>query len=459
MAWSFERDGKRFVALGDLVMPDGVLGYAGSINFSARDVLSSLQKLEALQADLILPGHGPVTSPERYLAAGIAVGRHVGWGKIAPEEPDPRFRLTQPNVSVVAWNRQIGGADFGDFNGDGLCDVAIVRPRDEGSELEFFLNHQGVFDAEPDQGLDTPAREPNELRAVQLDGDGRSDFLVGGQTSLLLVSDGEFPRFTSQEILVGEPHRAYQVDFDGDGQAEWIVAAKFGGFHQLTELRDGRRGSNPLPWPKRGPYVDIAERDFDGDGRIDVVDSYGQLFLRGADRKLPQAPTSQLLLAGEDWSFFALADFNADRRPDLALSSFATNPSRLHVFYHTGRAGEPFAAQPDAVLDLEPLLGMERPPLLRDSMCTADYDGDGVEDLLLARGQDRQIVVFLGGEQGLDARRSVQLALDYRLHHDTRIHAADFDGDGRTDIASLGYVNTGVGASGPLAVYIFHQRR
>jgi hypothetical protein len=111
------------------------------------------------------------------------------------------------------------------------------------------------------------------------------------------------------------------------------------------------------------------------------------------------------------------------------------------------------------VLDLEPLLGMERPPLLRDSMCTADYDGDGVEDLLLARGQDRQIVVFLGGEQGLDARRSVQLALDYRLHHDTRIHAADFDGDGRTDIASLGYVNTGVGASGPLAVYIFHQRR
>src|SRR5439155_18257999 len=38
MAWQFEKSGKKFVAFGDLIMPRGVLGYSGSVNFSARDV-------------------------------------------------------------------------------------------------------------------------------------------------------------------------------------------------------------------------------------------------------------------------------------------------------------------------------------------------------------------------------------------------------------------------------------
>ena len=35
MAWHFEKGGKSYVAFGDLIMPRGVLGYSGSINFSA----------------------------------------------------------------------------------------------------------------------------------------------------------------------------------------------------------------------------------------------------------------------------------------------------------------------------------------------------------------------------------------------------------------------------------------
>lgn len=102
MAWMFETGGKRYVAFGDLIMPGGVLGYDGSINFSATDVLASLRKLDAQKPDNVLPGHGPEGDPGRYLAAGIDVGVHVGWGKIRPERPDPYFRMTQANVRVVA---------------------------------------------------------------------------------------------------------------------------------------------------------------------------------------------------------------------------------------------------------------------------------------------------------------------------------------------------------------------
>src|SRR4029077_1003752 len=73
MAWRFEKEGKSFVSFGDLIMPRGVLGYSGSINFSAKDVLSSLRKLRALKPDIVLPGHGAIGGPENYLGAGIEV--------------------------------------------------------------------------------------------------------------------------------------------------------------------------------------------------------------------------------------------------------------------------------------------------------------------------------------------------------------------------------------------------
>jgi len=110
MAWQFEKSGKKFVAFGDLIMPRGVLGYSGSVNFSARDALSSLRKLRDLEADLVLPGHGAVEGPANYFQAGIDVGTAVGWGFIKPERPDPRFRITQKNVLVVGWGQQATSA-------------------------------------------------------------------------------------------------------------------------------------------------------------------------------------------------------------------------------------------------------------------------------------------------------------------------------------------------------------
>ncbi len=85
MGWMFTKEDKKYIAFGDLIMPNGPLGYAGSINFSARDVLASLRKLQALKPDVALPGHGPVGDPSRYIKAGIDVGVRDGWGKIPPE--------------------------------------------------------------------------------------------------------------------------------------------------------------------------------------------------------------------------------------------------------------------------------------------------------------------------------------------------------------------------------------
>ena len=56
-------------------------------------------------------------------------------------------------------------------------------------------------------------------------------------------------------------------------------------------------------------------------------------------------------------------------------------------------------------------------------------------------------------------KRSVTIPLEYRLHYETGLHVADFNGDGVPDLACLGYTSTGVGQSGPLAVYVWKQAR
>src|SRR5262249_22779125 len=150
MAWRFEKGGKSYVSFGDLIMPRGVLGYSGSINFSARDALASLRKLQALAPDVVLPGHGSPGGPGNYLKAGIDVAVAGGWGLIRPERPDPHFRISQKNVVVVAWNVSATSAAFGDIDGDGRPDVAVVVPAGEGTLVQVYLNKGGKFAATPD---------------------------------------------------------------------------------------------------------------------------------------------------------------------------------------------------------------------------------------------------------------------------------------------------------------------
>jgi glyoxylase-like metal-dependent hydrolase (beta-lactamase superfamily II) len=463
MGWLFERGGKKYVAIGDLIMPDGVLGYSGSINFSATDVLASLRKLEALNVDYILPGHGPITSPERYVAAGIGVGRHVGWGKMRPETPDPRFGLKQKNVIVVAWNLNQTSADFGDLDGDGWPDVAVVVPDGKGAVVKLFLNQRGKFADQPDLELAVPSvEEPTKLRVRELNGDGRLDLFVGGRTSALMLSHDKFPSFETTTLSLGEGNQARRVELSGDGQADIVVDAKFGTFAKVGP-RMGELAHTQEVSPKvTGPYLDLFTGDVNGDGRSDLVFSYGQIFLRSGDGKLPSEPTTKLTAAKDrDWCYFAVGDFNGDKRPDLA---FFTSPQEVplaSVYYNTGQSEAPFRIAPSATFDLADPPGEKKNqhPYLRDSVATADWDGDGMLDLVIGKGQDNSVLILPGGPQGLDDARRTKVFFDYRIHYETGMFVGDFNGDGKPDCACLGYTNTGVGVGGPLATYIYLQQR
>ena len=436
-------------------MPRGVLGYSGSINFSARDVLASLRKLQALKPDVVLPGHGAVGGPADTLAAGIDVARAGGWGLIEPEKPDPYFRITQKNVVVAAWNIGATSAAFGDIDGDGRPDVVVVAPDGDGAVVKIFLNKGGKFDEKPDHEIVLPdLAQPSKVRVLPAAGRA-ADLFVAGKSAALLVADGKLPKYKVLRIDLADAHQVRFLD-DGD-RRQALVAGRFSGLHLLDTTADKPRLTRFKP-EVSGPYLDVRLVDLNGDGRTDLVTSYGHVYLRGADGELPTEPTLRLPVEKGEWHYLAVGDFNGDKRPDVVLLSYGmSGQASARVFYNRGKADRPFDEKPDAVIPLNPAKKGDPFTLLRDSPVVCDWDGDGFDDLVIGRGQSQEVLILLGGRDGLDVKRSQTISLDYRVHYETGLFVGDFDGDCRPDLAAFGYTLTGVGWNGPPAAYIWLQ--
>src|SRR5262249_3825455 len=304
--------------------------------------------------------------------------------------------------------------------------------------------------------------EASKLRVRELNGDGRLDLFVGGRSSTLLLSREKFPLFESISLSLGEGNHARRIDLAGDGKPDVVVDAKFGTFARVGPRMGDAAPLQEISPKVTGPYLDVWSGDINGDGGSDLVFSYGQIFLRSADGKLPAEPTFQLPAAKDrDWCYFAVGDFNADARPDLVFFTAREEVPSASVFYNTGKSAAPFPLVASATFDLADPPGEKKNqhPYLRDTVTAADWNGDGALDLVIGKGQDNAVLIIAGGPQGLDYAGRTKIALDYRLHYETGLFVGDFNGDGKPDFACLGYTNTGVGAGGPLAVYIYIQQR
>ncbi len=453
MAWSFEKDGKRFLSTGDLIMPYGPLGYSGSINFSARDVIASLKKLQGVNADLILPGHGAIMPPPSYLGDGIEIGERVGWGKIPPSRPDPRYRLTQANVIVAAWNLGAQSAAFGDFNTDGKPDVAVVSLNEarDAATVRLFYNRGGRFGETPDREITLPGVTGDNLKiaTAELNGDQAPDILVSGSSTALLLSKGA--EYEKHSISNGELVHAVMGAEPAKAPQGILLARRHGTVQEIVVGKDGQIRLQTTQPEMTGAYVDLRRLDLNGDGQLDTVTSYGRVTL---GKETP----FELLAPDTKWRFFAVGDFNGDKRPDLYLASYEASAMPAVEYLNTGDKARPFSTSRNfAWLEDTKSKGRQTPSLIRETIAVGDWNGDGRDDLVLAIGQTKEVHILPGSPGGLDASKRQTIALEYHLHYETGLYVGDFNGDGKADIAALGYTETGVGTSGPLSVYIWCQ--
>jgi metallo-beta-lactamase class B len=452
MGYAFQKHGKTYVATGDLIMPGGTLGYSGSLDFSAEDVLHSLKKLAALKPDVVLGGHGG-GDPDEFIAKGIEAGEATGWSRMTPPKPNPLHRFAQTNYLIAAWLEPILSAAYDDVDGDGRPDVAVLVPSGKGSAVKIYLNRAGNFQDSPDAVVELPELSRGwKLRTVRLTGGRVADFFASSQGQvMLLLSRQEQLRFKVVPLRVIRGAHVAAGDFDANGKTDLVIGSRFvRGYYVACQQEDGVFRVRQTEAPTQS-YLDIALADVSDDTQEDLITSCGDIFLRQPDGTLAEMPSFHLTPpAGEPqgWAFMGAADFDTDGRTDVALMAHVEDGAAVWLYRNSGSSQDPFPGEPSAKFVVADTV------VNRDGPTVADFNGDGALDLILcAKDKPPGARILLGSpSDGLNPQRVLAVPLDYVPHFDTRFGVADFNGDGRLDLAGFGPSPTGA-----VGVYIWLQ--
>ena len=290
---------------------------------------------------------------------------------------------------------------MGDFNGDGVIDLAVVNEADNTVSV-LLGKSDGTF---APQVTYATGLGPLAIVTGDFNGDGNLDLAVtnggcilsrdltlqcdGSTVSILLGNgDGSFrPHF---EYATGNhPSSVAAGDFNGDGKLDLAITSTQGGGVFVLLGNGNGTFQTPLQYAAAGSQSAIVAdsvivADFNGDGKLDLavggspVSGSGVSVLLGNGDGTFQAP-----LNAPGGAPLAAADFNLDGKLDLFAGGdvLLGNGDGTFVLYATYPSGSAAAA--------------------------ADLNGDGKPDLVVAQGGNPEsnlridsVAVLLGNGDG-----------------------------------------------------------
>lgn len=403
------------------------------------------------------------------------------------------FAAATPDFLSSMW---FPGAALGDFDGDGLFDVASVAAAPFGpAALEISFGTAGGF-AAPVATFGAVHQVPFPLLAVDLDGDGAHEVLswkTDGQSYSLGalkidvagVATPFGPRFGHDRGF------SAAADLDGDGDQD--VLRLGGGFL----MNDGAGGlveiaaaGDPAAKANWGLSAPVAYVDLGGDGLVDTVGRGLQTaFANGEGGFFFQAGSSPIApYAGAATRGYG-ATFDRDQDGDgdfVVVAATAGGPAAAFLYDVSGWSVAPIGAPQGVPLpsrssvaafdgdvdgDLDVCVGVEGGPVFGSvpagtlpmrflenlgaaglaasvgigvpawttDLARGDFDGDGLIDLLqLNGGPADDSVVFLARPGGPTAVAQVGLIGAFAAVGDL-----DFDGDADAVVDGAVYFNQG----------------
>jgi hypothetical protein len=284
------------------------------------------------------------------------------------------------------------GVVSADFNGDGIPDLAAVCPAN-GNVGIFLGNGDGTFTQ--DGSISTPGggnAPPEDIVSGDFNGDGIPDLAVtfGAAVAIFLGNgDGTFTLVSIENCghASSNSNAIVVADFNQDGILDLAVAGGYGG--SLTIFLgngDGTFTYRASPATGNDP-AGVAEGDFNGDGIPDLAvtnagDDTVTILIGNGDGTFTPAPVSPS--TGSYPQGIVAADFTGSGTPDLAVAN--TSSQTLTILMGNGdgtftqAAVSPGAAEPN-------------------SLVVADFNGDGVPDLSVSQAYGH-VNVLLGNGDG-----------------------------------------------------------
>ena len=290
-----------------------------------------------------------------------------------------------------------------DFNGDGKLDIAISHPYLDstfGGGGNLLTVHLGDGAGHFSDGIViTTGATPTSLATGDFNGDGIPDLAVGAKDDNAVwihlgKGDGTFKDPSRYPISsLSFPTQAIDIaaaDVNNDGHLDVVAAASR---RATTLLGDGSGAFTPLAAVDVGSdFPQIALGDINGDGRIDLVVSSN-----GFTEVIPNIDilfgTATGAFAFQFGSSFptglgiTLADFDTDGNLDVAVGHRLPTSASQIISVLTGDGMGNFPAEFDFGSDLNPI------PSYR--MVAADLNRDGRPDLAVAGGALHGITVLI----------------------------------------------------------------
>jgi len=371
----------------------------------------------------------------------VAAASAVVFGVLAlpAAAADANFQTYQAHP-VGSWPEAVA---IGDVTGDGRNDVVMTTHFyfDDANDYRLWVFAQnGDGSLAPPVSYPTAAtysNGPDSVAVGDITGDGRADVVLG----LSRLGIQVFPQLATGAL--GAPAFTATTDSGKlrlgrlDGDARLDVASLGWGTNTVSVLlNDGAGGLLPAvqhPVQHAG-YDDLEVGDVTGDGRDDLVVMSGQVYAVPNVSVLPQLAAGGFGAAAEyrvgtnvNTQGIGVGDVTGDGRADVVVSYGGNRPSAFVAVFAQTAAGTLAAPVSHASYDIP------------EPVEVADVDLDGRADVVTLHGGWNAAGVYRqqpGGTLGAEQLTAIPYASHYNPHG---LAVGDVDGNGSPDVVLADY--------------------